>query len=59
MNTWSSITDPGTVVGMATKKDTRAAAQAAPVKVADRERIRAAAKKIRQRDAELLKRLAR
>jgi len=44
---------------MATKKDTRAAAQAAPVKVADRERIRAAAKKIRQRDAELLKRLAR
>lgn len=44
---------------MATKKDTREATQPASVKVADREKIRATAKKIRQRDAELLKRLAR
>lgn len=44
---------------MATKRDTREASSAAPVKVADREKVRAIAKNIRERDAELLKRLAR
>ncbi|SDN48825.1 hypothetical protein SAMN05192576_2225 [Nocardioides szechwanensis] len=45
--------------GMATKRDNREASIAAPVKVADREKVREISKKIRKRDAELLKRLAR
>lgn len=46
--------------GMVTKKDdARQVTQAAPVKSADRHKVRAAVEKIRHRDAELLKRLAR
>lgn len=45
--------------GMATKRDTRASSSAAPAKVADRKKALAVLDKIRKRDAELLKRLAR
>lgn len=44
---------------MATKKDTRDAAPAVRVSVADRDKVRAISKKIRERDRELLRRLAR
>ena len=72
-DTWSSESDRSTVIGMAGKPrsafglQTTAARRdargevAAPetVKSADREKVRAAVRKIRHRDAELLKRLAR
>lgn len=44
---------------MATKKDTREATAAARVKSADKAKVTAAVAKIKHRDAELLRRLAR
>jgi hypothetical protein len=46
-------------MSMATKRDIRTAHESARVKIADREKVREISKKIRKRDAELLKRLAR